>query len=407
MVLPSSFSRYRVCLVKYVALIPLRGGSRGIPRKNILPLAGWPLCRWTLEAAARTPRLERIYVATDSAEIRAVVESLQLPRVEVIDRGPETATDTASTESVMLEFAETRDFEHLVLIQATSPLLENGDLESALDLYESEAADSLVTVVEQKRFIWTVDETGQAQPQNYDPKVRPRRQDFSPYYVENGAFYISRREGLLREKSRLFGKIVAQVMPEDSFYELDEESDLPVLEKLLLERERRRHPLAERLAQIRLVCTDVDGVLTDSGMYYGNSGEEIKKFNTRDGKGLELLREAGLQVGIITAENTALVARRAAKLKMDFLYQGAQDKSAVLDEILQKTGLSAEQVAFIGDDLGDLPVLRRVGLAACPADAIADVREVAHFICAARGGFGCVRELAELILSAERPQSRG
>lgn len=299
----------------------------------------------------------------------------------------------------MLEFAASREFEHLVLIQATSPLLESQDLDEAIARYERAGADSLVTVVEQRRFIWSVDAGGQATPQNYDPAARPRRQEFSPYFVENGAFYVSRREGLLATKSRLFGQMLAYPMPEETFLELDEKSDLLVIEKLLEERRRARSPLARRLERIRLVLTDVDGVLTDSGMYYGNSGEELKKFNTRDGKGLELLRAAGIQIGIITAEQTELVARRASKLKVDHLYQGAHNKIPAFEEILGKTGLSAEQVAYIGDDLGDLPVLRSVGLSACPSDAIAVVRESVHYVCRSPGGGGCVRELSELVLA--------
>ena len=384
--------------MKYVAFIPLRGGSKSIPRKNILPIAGRPLCHWVIEAALQTEAIERVFVATDSVEIRGVVEELGHPKVEVIDRSPATATDTASTESAMLEFAEGRKFDSVVLIQATSPLLRAEDLRAALARFETAGADSLVSVVPQKRFIWSVEESGSARPENYDPVARPRRQEFAPYHVENGAFYVSRREGLLRTRSRIFGKMVAHVMAEETFHELDEPVDWKIIESLLEERSRGVGSLAERARRIRLVLTDVDGVLTDAGMYYSERGDELKRFNTRDGKGFELLRNAGLRVGIITSEQTELVAWRARKLKADIVHQGAHDKLPVLESILQETGLSPDQLAYIGDDLADLPVLARVGLSAAPADATREAKEVSHYVCTKGGGSGCFRELAELIL---------
>ena len=374
-------------------------------------MAGKPLCKWAIEAAAGARSIDHVFVATDSQEIRSLIESWAMAKVSVVDRGPETATDTASTESAMLEFASQHTFERLVLIQATSPLLESSDLDAGMARFELEAADSLVSVVAQKRFIWSVSADGSAAPQNYDPVQRPRRQDFSPYFVENGAFYVSRRAGLVESRSRLFGKIVAHEMPEQTFHELDEPVDWKIIEGFLLDRERghdkrglgalQQAQLVERAKKIRMVLSDVDGVLTDSGMYYSEAGDELKKFNTRDGKGFELLRSAGLKVGIITSEQTALVARRAQKLKLDFLEQGARDKMPALDKILAFAGLTEEQVAFIGDDLADVPLLARVGFAACPADATAEARAQAHYVAQKGGGEGCVREIAEYLLAVQ------
>ncbi len=387
--------------MSYVAFIPLRGGSKGIPGKNIKPIAGKPLCRWTIEAAVGATRVERVYVATDSQEIANVVRSFGFDKVEVVGRGAATATDTASTESAMLEFAEQRDFGHMVLIQATSPLLTSRDLDVAIEKFERERADSLVTVVEQKRFTWTLGDGGVAVPTNYDPLRRPRRQDFSPYYVENGAFYISERTGLLRHQCRLFGRMSAHVMAEETFHEIDEPVDWKIIEAFLLERSRlsEGRSFAERARRIKLVLTDVDGVLTDSGMYYSENGDELKKFNTRDGKAFELLRNVGIRGGIVTSEDTKLVERRAKKLRLDFLIQGAKEKMPALERVMAETGLSAEEIAFVGDDLADVPVLAKVGLSACPADAVGEAKAVASYVCTARGGEGCVRELVERILA--------
>ncbi len=388
--------------MKYAAFIPLRGGSKSIPRKNARSIAGLPLCGWTLRAAAASPSIDRVFVATDDEEIGEVVESLGLEGVEVVGRGAHTATDTASTESAMLEFAEGREFEHMVLVQATSPLLTTDDLEAGIATYEARAADSLVSVVPQRRFVWQVEANGRAEAVNYDPMARPRRQDFAPHYVENGAFYIFSRAGLLAHRNRLFGKMVAHVMSEETLFELDEPADWAIVEALLHARGSAVDDadFGRRARHVKVVLTDVDGVLTDSGMYYGEQGDELKKFNTRDGKGLQLLREAGLKVGIVTAEDTRIVERRAAKLGVHYLYQGAKQKLPPFEAILADAGVSWDEVAYIGDDLGDVDVLSRVGLAACPADAVDEARQVAHYVCEKAGGAGCLREFAERILAA-------
>jgi len=163
-------------------------------------------------------------------------------------------------------------------------------------------------------------------------------------------------------------------------------------------------PMTPRMRElgrrIKLVLSDVDGVLTDGGVYYGARGEELKRFDIRDGMGVERLRNAGIETGIVTGERSPSVARRAEKLRISLLFLGAKDKNAVLDEILASRGFRASEVAFIGDDVNDLTVLRRVALAAAPSDAQTDVRAVVHYVCHASGGHGAFREFAELILAA-------
>lgn len=160
------------------------------------------------------------------------------------------------------------------------------------------------------------------------------------------------------------------------------------------------HPSREILQQIRLFATDVDGVLTDAGMYYSESGDEWKKFNTRDGMGIKLLQKAGLITAIVTQERTRLVARRAEKLAIPELHQGVMDKLSVIRDMATRHGLSLQQVAYIGDDVNDIEALKAVGLSAAPADGLPQVLEVVDYVCGKKGGEGAVRELAELILQS-------
>jgi len=156
------------------------------------------------------------------------------------------------------------------------------------------------------------------------------------------------------------------------------------------------------LSQIRLFATDVDGVLTDAGMYYSESGDEWKKFNTRDGMGIKLLQRAGIITAIVTQERTKLVARRAEKLMIPELHQGVMDKLTVIREMASRHGLSLKQVAYIGDDVNDLEALKAVGFSASPADGLPDIVAAVDYVCRKKGGEGAVREIIEMILDAQR-----
>ena len=186
------------------------------------------MCAWVLEAAARAHHISTVYVSTDSEEIADIVCSLDLD-IQIINRPVEYATDEASTESVMLHFADQIPFDNLVTIQATSPLLRSVDLDGAIDRYHAEGLDSMLSAVRTKHFFWRDDNT----PINYDPLHRPRRQDYSGILMENGAFYITSREILEQNRCRLGGRIGTYEMAEPTSVEIDEPVDWITVEGLL------------------------------------------------------------------------------------------------------------------------------------------------------------------------------
>ncbi|WP_298435572.1 HAD family hydrolase [Geobacter sp.] len=159
--------------------------------------------------------------------------------------------------------------------------------------------------------------------------------------------------------------------------------------------------MEERLAKIRLLLLDVDGVLTDGRIIFDSNGVESKFFNVKDGHGIKMIQRAGIQVGIISGRESLVVTNRAAELGISLVYQRALDKLSPYLDILDKTGLDDVQVAFVGDDVIDIPVLRRVGFAAAPADAVADVFPHVHFTTRNRGGWGAVREICDLLLRGQ------
>ncbi len=215
--------------MRWLAYMPLRGGSKSIPGKNIRPLAGRPLFAWSLGAAIDSGCFDEIWVGTDSDDIRRSVEQEFGPKVKLFRRGAETCTDAASTESALLEFAAAVDFDVLCTIQATSPLTRVEDFRRAQQRFDEQRADSLVTAVRTHRFFWTDD--GRAL--NYDPLKRPRRQDWAGTLMENGAFYFSSRAVLESGRCRLGGKIVVHEMAADSAAEIDEPEDWVTIERLI------------------------------------------------------------------------------------------------------------------------------------------------------------------------------
>jgi YrbI family 3-deoxy-D-manno-octulosonate 8-phosphate phosphatase len=380
-----------------VAFIPVRGGSKSIPLKNIKTICGKPLVYWTVKAACNCKDINKVYVSTDSEKIKEAVESFRIglekdifSKVEVIGRSEESASDEASTEFVMLEFAQKYDFENIVLVQATSPLLQSCDLERGFEVFNEKNVDSVLSVVRQKRFHWAYDEVGFVQSTNYDVYHRPRRQDFGGDLVENGAFYITSKDSLIKSQNRISGNIKAVEMNEDSYFEIDEPSDWFIIEELM-----KKNGLfaSQEIPEIKIFLTDCDGCLTDGGMYYSEKGDELKKFNTRDGMGIALLRQKGIVTGIITSENVKLNRKRADKLKLDILKEGCNDKLGVISQICLEKKVSLKNVCYIGDDINDIQAMKAVGYSCCPADAMPEVREIADYVSKVIGGAGVIRDV--------------
>lgn len=215
-----------------IAFIPVRGGSKSIPLKNIKPLAGKPLVCWTVEALESCPAVDKIIVATDSPQIEQTVLQRPYTKTEVYHRSAENASDTASTESVMLEYLEVAKLQPddiFMLVQATSPLTQTSHFEEALQQYAEGKYDSMLTCVRNYRFFWNED----GKSLNYDYMHRPRRQEFKGVWMENGAFYINTVQNILRDNNRLSGKIGIYEMPEYTAVEIDEVDDWIIIEQLI------------------------------------------------------------------------------------------------------------------------------------------------------------------------------
>jgi len=382
---------------RIVALIPVRGGSKGIPKKNIKIFAGKPLVYWTLLSAELCNLIDEIYVSTDDEEIKKTALSFGFSKVKVIDRSKKSATDTASTEIAILEFAKEHFFDILVLLQVTSPLTTYNDLYNALGVYLSGNYDTLLSVARQKRFIWEFNANKKNYlPTNYNYLKRPRRQDFKGFMVENGAIYIMRRDDFLKYKNRLYGKIGIYEMPEYTYNELDTETDWNIMEGLAST--IKNFYLSYWLKNIKLLILDVDGVLTDGGVYYSEDKEILLKFNRQDGKGIQLLKDKGIKILVVSSENSPIIKKRCEKLKIENLFMGIDDKISLVVNYCKENKIDNKHVAVIGDDVQDLPLIEWAGFSACPSNAVLEVKNKVCYICSKGGGDGAVREVIDLIL---------
>jgi len=386
-----------------LAIIPARGGSKGVPRKNIRALAGRPLVAHSIEHALHARQLTRTVVSTDDPEIAAVARHYG---AEVLMRPAELATDTADTESVLLHVLSVLEKEKayqpslVVLLQPTSPLRQPDDIDNAIAALTAAGADSLFSCCRSHSFYWHLVE-GRPVAANYDHAHRPRRQDRPPEYIENGSIYVTATGILKQYGNRLGGRIAFYEMdPLDSF-EIDNEDDFLLIEQLLHLRHRRA--ATDNLKDIRLLALDFDGVMTDNRVLVSQDGIESVLCNRGDGLGIERLREAGVTVVVISKESNPVVAARCNKLGIP-CHHNVTDKVAALRQVAAEHGVELERIAYAGNDLPDIACLQAAGVGVAVADAYPAVKTVADIVTRAAGGDGAVREICDMILEGMKPR---
>jgi YrbI family 3-deoxy-D-manno-octulosonate 8-phosphate phosphatase len=377
-----------------LAIIPARGGSKGIPRKNLQPFLGKPLLAHTIEHARQAPSVARVVVSTDDAEIAAVA---QQHGALVVTRPADISGDTATSESALLHVldhlraAEGYEPDLVVFLQATSPVRRPNDVQAAIEMLEHEHADSVFSACPAHGFVWR-SHRDQLTAMTYDYRQRPRRQEIGEDLIENGSIYVFKPWVLRQQNNRLGGKVaVYRMHPLDSF-QVDEPGDIELLERLASRDRPQPGPLD--LGAIRLLVLDFDGVMTDNRVLVAQDGAEAVWCNRGDGWGIGRLKERGMPIIVISTEANRVVEARCRKLGLDFV-QGCDDKLSALKRIVEQRRLSPLQVAYVGNDLNDLECMCWVGLPIAVADAMPEVLAVARLVTVKRGGHGAVREVSD------------
>lgn len=383
-----------------VAIIPARGGSTGVVRKNLRRVGGIPLVGRAVDAARRCPAIDRVVVTTDDADIAAVAEEWG---AEVVVRPAELSGDTASSESALLhalDVLEERkvDVGVVAFLQATSPFIDVTALAEAVQLVRSRRRDSVFSAVETYGFLWARTAECAAEAVGHDAEKRPRRQDRAPHYLETGGFYVLRAAGFRAAQHRFFGSVGIAEVDERTAIEIDTEKELAIARAIA--------PLIDVVAPVAVdaVVTDFDGVHTDDSVHVSQHGTETVTVSRGDGMGVRMLRDAGIPMLILSTEVNPVVSARADKLRVEVV-QGVDDKAAALRAWAADRGVPLGRVAYLGNDVNDLPCLELVGWPVAVPGAHPLVLAAARLVLDRPGGAGAVRDLAERVLAGRAAAS--
>jgi N-acylneuraminate cytidylyltransferase len=376
------------------AIIPARGGSKGVPGKNMRRVGGRSLVERAIDACRTARLINAVYVSTDDAEIASTAEAAG---AKVIMRPAELSGDTASSESALLHALDqlimvNEGPEVVVFVQCTSPFIAPDDLDRGIEMVIHDHADSVFSAVATFDFLWrTSGGFGLVIGQNHDPAVRPRRQDRDPDFRETGAFYVMSAGGFRAARHRFFGRTAAVQVPELTAVDIDHLDDLILAGAVAQVMEP-----AQRI-DVDAVITDFDGVHTDDSATLAQDGRESVRISRADGLGIERLRSSGIPLLIVSKETNPVVEARAAKLGVEVAY-GIDDKRPVIREWLAMHGIDADRAAYLGNDVNDLGPMGLVGWPVAVADAHPAVLQAARLVLARPGGNGAVRELCDLVI---------
>ncbi|WP_406247946.1 cytidylyltransferase domain-containing protein [Microbacterium sp. M] len=381
-------------MTQTVAIIPARGGSKQVPRKNLRRVGGVPLVERAVRAATAASGVDLVVVSTDDAEIAAVATAAG---ARVIARPAEISGDSASSESAVLHALDELERTGIqvgtvVFVQATSPFIPTSGIDEAIELIGSGRFDSAFSAHETYGFLWRRDQDGAAEAINHDASHRPLRQEREPHYFETGAFYAFDAAAFRVAGHRFFGRIGIVEVPEQTAVEIDDAQQLAMASAVadLIGRSDDR-------IDVRAVVTDFDGVHTDDTAFVDSEGREHVRVSREDGMGVSLLRRAGIPMLILSTEVNAVVRARADKLKVPVLH-GTDDKAAALTSWAAEQNIALGDVAYLGNDVNDLEAMRIVGWPVAVGNAHPVVREQARIVLNRNGGEGAVRELVERVL---------
>ncbi|CAM5509909.1 acylneuraminate cytidylyltransferase [Streptomyces griseomycini] len=388
---------------RVLAVIPARGGSKGVPAKNLAPVGGIPLVARAVRECRAARYVTDVVVSTDDQAIAAVARQAG---AEVVLRPAAIAGDTATSEAAVLHAMDTHEALHgapvdvVLLVQCTSPFLVREDVDAVAGAVVDQGADTAVTVAPFHGFVWRDADDGTAaggHGVNHDKSFRPRRQDRPQDFLETGAAYAMDAAGFREHGHRFFGRTELVRTDPARVLEIDDPHDLARARALapLLDADR---PGALPTAQdIDAVVLDFDGTQTDDRVLIDAGGQEFVAVHRGDGLGIGALRRSGLKMLILSTEQNPVVAARARKLELPVLH-GVDRKDLALKQWCEEQGIAPERVLYVGNDVNDLPCFALVGWPVAVASAHDVVRGAARAVTTLPGGDGAIREIAGWIL---------
>lgn len=381
-------------------IILARGGSKGIPKKNIMDFVDKPLLAWSILQAFDSGVVDAVYVSSDSDEI---LDATVRYGAIAIRRPDELATDTTASEAALIHVLDQMrsecgtDPERIVFLQATSPLREPSDIAGAVYTFDNQHLDSLFSDAVLDDFCAWVEDDGVLKGKTFDPWNRGRRQDRKPLYLENGSIYVFKPSLLRDTGNRLGGKIGRYSMPFWKSHEIDTLENAELCElyfrKHLLPYWRAKEMSFSKDA-IKLIVYDFDGVMTDNRALQLQDGTEAVWVSRADGWGVDQIRKMSIPQLIISTETNTVVAARAKKLRIEVIH-GSGDKKADLLKYCITMKIELSGVLYVGNDVNDMAAMQVVGFPVAPADAHPSIIAIAKHVTRAKGGEGVIKELSE------------
>lgn len=377
-----------------LAVIPARGGSKGIPLKNLQVVGGLSLLERAIRTCQRTPEIARTVVTSDHPEILRVAKNAGALTVL---RPDNLSGDTAASEGALLhalrETEAAEDSETLVFVQCTSPFTESEDLSKSISLIEDDNADSVFSAVVSHDFLWR-EEASKLVGINHDILRRPMRQEVPLQYRETGGFYSLRKSMFEASRHRFFGRISPVVVGSLQALDIDEWSDLMMARAIADATDTRSDDAI--FSNAKAVVWDFDGVHTDDSAFVDENGFESVKVNRSDGMGMRMLVDLNIPMLILSSEENRVVEQRAAKLRTTAV-TGVLNKLEAFLTWVDNEGLRLDDVVYVGNDVNDLECLRAAGIPVAVSGSPKVVRDSARYCTTHPGGAGAVREIADLI----------
>ena len=387
--------------MKTVAIIPARGGSKGIPRKNLKKVAGKPLIAYCIEAAQEAVLVEDVFVSTEDEEIANVAKQYG---AKIIQRPNALASDLSSSEDALLHaLEEIKSLKNelpkiTVFLQCTSPLTTSEDINGTIRALLEQEADTALSVSTFHHFIWKRNSSGDALPINHLKTERKMRQEMPPQYLENGAVYVMKTDKFQQLKHRFFGKTALYEMPQERSFEIDDSADLKYSEYILGQTAEQTSKSLALPDKIGAIIFDFDGVFTDNKVYISEVGQESVRCCRGDGMGIaQLKKRLAPPMLILSSEINKVVLLRGKKLKIQVI-QSCCDKKKVLKEWASENNIDAKDIIYVGNDINDLECMQFVGCAIAPANAVQTIKNTADIVLSSDGGEGAIREFTDLLL---------
>lgn len=382
-----------------LAIIPARGGSKSIPRKNVMTVAGQPLIAHTIQSAQKAKCISRIVVSTEDPEIGLVAERYG---AQVVWRPLDISGDTAPSELALLhtlDFLEKSEGyvpDIIVFLQCTSPLTSPEDIDGTVRKLLDGSADSALAVIPFHYFLWKCDSLGNAVGINHAKESRPMRQQREPQFKETGGVYAMRTQGFKEAKHRFFGRTALHVTPPEHCLEIDEPSDVVVSETLL--RLKQRDNDVEHLpCPVQALAIHFEGIFTDDRVLMSESGQKALAFSRSDRLALAGLNALGLPMLAISDERNPMAEFCCRELGIEYVFC-QDDKLRVLEDWLSNRGIDRAKTIYLGNDVTDISCMQHAGCGAAVCDCESAVQNAARIVLRRKGGRGAVCELAGLIM---------